>query len=517
MLSPEAEARLLDAIARETDEAARQALTRLLVDLRAGVAPAEAVARAQAAFEGLFVDSFAQALAAVTGQAVTRASALSWPLGFEASPVLLSTRLHTHARVTQAGVTELIREHVRGLQSARALALRLYDGYIPPGGDGPMLAVEARRALPKWIRQDPQTLSGLESAIRRGQAQQLRTPSLRAAYEQLLDAVDEGAGQRRLQRALDVAFREKNRFFANRIAQTELHRAQAGREEAKWMADPEVEYVQIELSVSHPQPDICDLFAKVDRFGLGPGVYPKEQAPKRPFHPFCRCVARPRWGLSGEKARPVNDAERSYLRGLSPEEARRVMGSQDKLDAVLGGKSAVEVINAARLLGHRIRAAGEGLQTSEIAAMNSKDMGHRIVSGLIDAARLAPADPAARLEELWANAKRFAPHVRRRMEDGSVSSAKEYARRTFEVLAQAREITVVAPRDLMLHSTGMVQLFSKEWIVLLSMEGRIVTSYPYSPEKIQFEQRHLEAGDHVEKHAITVADREALAKLFGGN
>jgi hypothetical protein len=77
------------------------------------------------------------------------------------------------------------------------------------------------------------------------------------------------------------------RYFANRIAQTELHRAFTTKQAADLMEDEEVEWVQWRLSVTHPRPDICDLHAHVDRYGLGPGVYPKPLAPLPPAHPHC--------------------------------------------------------------------------------------------------------------------------------------------------------------------------------------------------------------------------------------
>uniref|UniRef100_A0A6M3L3V4 Putative capsid assembly protein n=1 Tax=viral metagenome TaxID=1070528 RepID=A0A6M3L3V4_9ZZZZ len=39
---------------------------------------------------------------------------------------------------------------------------------------------------------------------------------------------------------------------------------------------------------SHPEYDICDEIKSADLFGLGPGVYPKDQVPDRP-HPACNC------------------------------------------------------------------------------------------------------------------------------------------------------------------------------------------------------------------------------------
>ncbi|MCK7493257.1 MAG: hypothetical protein MZW92_18825 [Comamonadaceae bacterium] len=66
---------------------------------------------------------------------------------------------------------------------------------------------------------------------------------------------------------------ERNRYFANRIAQTEIARAHADRVADEFLADPTIEVVEVRMSPSHPVTDICDLFARQDRFGLGPGLY----------------------------------------------------------------------------------------------------------------------------------------------------------------------------------------------------------------------------------------------------
>jgi len=51
------------------------------------------------------------------------------------------------------------------------------------------------------------------------------------------------------------------------------------------MEQDRIQYVQIRLSSKHPKTDICDYHAQVDLYGLGPGVYPKADAPKPPLPP----------------------------------------------------------------------------------------------------------------------------------------------------------------------------------------------------------------------------------------
>ena len=64
-----------------------------------------------------------------------------------------------------------------------------------------------------------------------------------------------------------------------------LHNAQELRKalyEGYHFQQERIQYVQIRLSSKHPKTDICDYHAKVDLYGLGPGVYPKAEAPKPP-------------------------------------------------------------------------------------------------------------------------------------------------------------------------------------------------------------------------------------------
>ena len=107
------------------------------------------------------------------------------------------------------------------------------------------------------------------------------------------------------------------------------------------MADEAVEWVQRRLSASHPRPDICDLHARVDRFGLGEGVYPKPSAPVPLAHPFCRCMLSPRLDLTERQGKEREGAERAFLR--TDENAQRIIGSRDNLARVLSGKDPMTV------------------------------------------------------------------------------------------------------------------------------------------------------------------------------
>jgi hypothetical protein len=52
--------------------------------------------------------------------------------------------------------------------------------------------------------------------------------------------------------------------------------------------EPYVKGYRWQLSPSHPRPDVCDLLAAQDLYGLGPGGYPADAVPVTP-HPLCTC------------------------------------------------------------------------------------------------------------------------------------------------------------------------------------------------------------------------------------
>lgn len=71
---------------------------------------------------------------------------------------------------------------------------------------------------------------------------------------------------------------------AMRLFRTELNRAHGEAYLAAAFESPDVIGTKFMLSPGHPEPDICDMHAKVNRWGLGPGVYPKGKNPW-PAHP----------------------------------------------------------------------------------------------------------------------------------------------------------------------------------------------------------------------------------------
>jgi len=123
---------------------------------------------------------------------------------------------------------------------------------------------------------------------------QRRTSPLRAAYNELLDAVEKGSKQK-LDEAMRTAIEEKTRFFAKRIAYTETERAAHLGRMTRVANDPLCVGFRFKLSPLHEIYDICDIIAR-SNCGLGEGVYSKKNAPVLPIHPFGQSRLMPIYG-----------------------------------------------------------------------------------------------------------------------------------------------------------------------------------------------------------------------------
>lgn len=362
-MTPEQEAALIAVATAGLDDALREAYRRMVELIQAGTPPRDAVQIVLQGFEGVMAETMATAFTAILAESVGSAAVVAMQVG----PVALSARLYAEVSQAATVVQGIVDRHARGFQGARGLALELFEGYgfRAPGAE-PLKINPRNDRLPRYLREvlaSDATLAGqLERALARLQVDGLGTQALRAAYRGVLDALEQAedeAGEELLRRRLRVAFFERMRFFARRIAETELHRAFAQRQAVELLDDPDVEWVQWRMNPSHPLPDICDFFARVNRWGLGGGVYPKRLAPVAPAHPFCRCVLSPRLDLTGRRGREVPGADQAVFRGMGLNEAAQVAGSRDKLDQVLRGADPVVVHNERIDPAYRVRTVEE--------------------------------------------------------------------------------------------------------------------------------------------------------------
>lgn len=356
MMNDAQQHRLLDLTAAEIDTLSQRAFAKMLEDIRAGVDPQAAIRGTLRTFEGGYYAVLSKAFGEVLQRAVGVPDVRNWPAG----DIALSTALYRNSRLVESASLAAIKAHAQGMKSLRDVALDLYEGY----GFRETETLDIQAKLPRYIREDVMLANKAARTIARFRANTLKTPALRAAYLAALDALEEGAAEGLREKALRVAYHERNRYFANRIAQTEIQRAYADKKDGAMLEDDSVEFVQVRLSSTHPRADICDLHARADLYGLGAGIYPKHLAPRRPFHNFCRCILAPRFGLNGSSWRENPSGLRTYLNSLDEREAARVMGSRAKLQEALDGKPLGDILNKGVPEGYGYAKLGEALQSN---------------------------------------------------------------------------------------------------------------------------------------------------------
>lgn len=186
--------------AKAVSVAAELAFLRLLDLIRQGQSPQGAIALVLVEFRASTIEGFRAALEDILQERVSVQAAAAWEVG----NLRLSDMLYADSLAVAASVRAIIEKHLRGPQDARALARALYEGY-----DFKADPLKVVKPLPKYLQRE----------FDRFATAKLKTPALRAAYLQAIEKAEAGAGSKVLEKALKVAFYERNRYLANRIAQ----------------------------------------------------------------------------------------------------------------------------------------------------------------------------------------------------------------------------------------------------------------------------------------------------------
>lgn len=162
---------------------------------------------------------------------------------------------------------------------------------------------------------------------------------------------------------------------------------------------------------------------------------------------------------------------------------------------------------------HGTRTEGDIARREEGWMEEMKPVAQKMIGGLLDLASTGGKEDL--LRTIFDNDASFTRHVQKRMARGEITSAMDYAEKTFSVLANAKYMTIAEPKNVKMLPTGKIQLTTGSWIVLLGEHGNVVTSYPFIAGVVQFEQRHREIGDEVYEQRISDTYREALKRVFG--
>ena len=242
----------------------------------------------------------------------------------------LSTRTTRGSILVREMVARTIEEQIAKSASYRAASLAIFDGYkkggVIPVQDIPKylnetLAVARHAGIPR--NELMKALKPIRRQIEKG-----TTAGMRAAYTQLVDALED-QNEKALNKAIYTATQERTRYFADRIARTEMARAYQDGFLLKWDNNDDCVAYQWKLSGRHPRYDICDLYAKANLYGMGAGVFPKDKVPRLPAHPHCMCFLKPVIRGMIDNETPIDRIEeggREYLDSVSLHHRQMLLG-----------------------------------------------------------------------------------------------------------------------------------------------------------------------------------------------
>ena len=254
------------------------------------------------------------------------------------SPVKLSKMLYKNAKLVANRVAPLLYKAHKSNETISNLAMKLYEGY----GFRDKEVLDVIHKLPKYLQEQIKKPK-IEQNIAK-QVSKLKTSPLKASYKQILKAIKK-EDKKALEKAINVALQEKARYYANRIADTESHRARNLARAKDYLEDDDIEFVKFRMSSGHKITDICDYYVNLD-VGYGRGIVPKSEMVSLPLHPHCHCRYDPYY--LRVKKRKINNPEKYTLEQFSQYEQIRILGSKAKWLEWKSGKPAVEIWNEAR-------------------------------------------------------------------------------------------------------------------------------------------------------------------------
>lgn len=268
--------------------------------------------------------------------AVKRAMEIAWAPDL----LTLSERTTQGASKVVAQVSKSIMDSLQKGEAVKAAALQLFDGYSVGG-------IIPQQSIPLFLDNllrvaGPKDYGGAayKAIIRDVQRNldKLTSQGLKSAYNQVMKAIASG-NEDQVNNAIYVATQERTRYYAERIARTELARAYQDGFLARWGPDEDTVAFRWKLSGNHPRVDICDLYANADLYGLGRGIYPKDRVPLIPAHPHCMCRLQPIITGQLDKETPVDqiaEGGQRYLEGLSIPDQEDILGVKGREGARSG-------------------------------------------------------------------------------------------------------------------------------------------------------------------------------------
>ncbi len=254
------------------------------------------------------------------------------------TPVILSEMLYKNAKNTAIDVFRVIKEGMKANNTIKDIAMKLYEGYDFKDKE----ILEPMKVLPKYLKE---AIKKKDTSIMK-QVEKLKTKPLRIAYKDIIRRLSE-LNEEELKKYIKTAYHEKIRYYANRIAKTETHRAMMSKRAMEYLEDEEVEFVRFEMSAAHPKMDICDFYANLD-VGYGKGIIPKKEMRTLPLHPHCRCVYAPYYKKVKGKRKSWKEAVNDTMAKFNENEQKEILGTYDMLNRFKAGEDIEKIFNTIR-------------------------------------------------------------------------------------------------------------------------------------------------------------------------
>jgi hypothetical protein len=266
---------------------------------------------------------------AVIDRAVEEAFSRRWPDGLR-----LSDRVWRWQEETRVGVSRVLAEGVRVGRGIGGIMMDMQRSIEAVSGErfniqaalGPDWADDLSAAAKGYIK-TPSAKMGWNAVVREAQAKvaSLKVGGTRRqaehALEQIRKAVDAGRADL-VDQALKWWTYDRQQYALRRIVRTEMATAHHRAVIAASIDDEDVVGYLWRLSPSHPEWDICDIYAGVD-YGLGKGVFPPDKVPAGKAHPHCFCSLTPttrKMRKDGERGQYTPEAllEAAGAKGVPP-------------------------------------------------------------------------------------------------------------------------------------------------------------------------------------------------------
>ena len=388
-----------------------------------------------------------------------------------ASSVELSSMLYKNAKETVIKVNKILLDGVKSKTTIKEIAMNIYDGY---NSDIDNLDVDEK--LPKYLLNDKDAMK---------QVDKLKNTTLKYSYQKVLKKLED-INAKGLDKAMWVALQERARYYANRIAKTEAHRANMLSRAKEYMEDEEVQYVRYEMSSGHPKVDICDFYAGLD-MGYGRGVVKKEDMRTLPLHPHCHCVYSPHYEEVNTKGtKSFKKASREAMSKFSEYEQRQIVGSKDKLREFKDGAGIEGLFN-------RLRPKYKIGKYSDVLYNGGME---KIEDKIIANFENVKDDISGKFGDLWRSEKHLNDHIERRVNLGHIKDKKDYIDKTLDCLANSDNFIFAQHKN---SWDNICYNKSKDWAVIFNENGKMMTSYKVEPFKMGFIEKQKKFNAKIKK------------------